>query len=254
MNVKAVNATGWISGIVDPLHQNKSYLTDYGVHMVRKLLESGMSPGEITYSQILPTAVAMVPNQAQVFTQALDYYLSPAGNKHLPEIHRLAKLDTAEADEKILRYCMEGIRINGTFGSYREAATATTINDGGRKVSIKPGDKVFLSIVGANHDPAGFPDPDEVKLDRPMSSYVHYGVGPHACLGTDASRVALTAMLKTVGKLNNLRPAPGPKGQLKKVPRPGGFYVYMKEDYGSYFPFPLSWQVNWDGELPPLKH
>ena len=64
-NVKTVNATGWIAGIVDGVHQHKSPLTDYGVHMVRRLLESGLGASEITWSQILPTAGAMVANQAQ---------------------------------------------------------------------------------------------------------------------------------------------------------------------------------------------
>lgn len=47
-------------------------------------------------------------------------------------------------------------------------------------------------------------------------------------------------MLKVVGRLDNLRRAPGPSGQLKKISREGGFYIYMREDYGSYFPFPTS--------------
>jgi linoleate 10R-lipoxygenase len=114
---------------------------------------------------------------------------------------------------------MEGIRLNGTFGSYREAASAATIDDGGCQVSVKAGDKVFVSFVGAAKDPVMFPDPEEVKVDRPLDNYIHYDEGPHTCLGRDASRVALTAMLKTVGKLDNLRRAPGPKGELKKIPR-----------------------------------
>lgn len=73
-----------------------------------------------------------------------------------------------------------------------------------------------------------------------MDSYIQYGLGPHTCLGKEASKVALTAMLRVVGRLDNLRRAPGAQGQLKKVPRAGGFYVYMKEDHTSYFPFPLS--------------
>jgi linoleate 10R-lipoxygenase len=66
MNVKAVNMTGWIAGVVDGKMQNKHYLTDYGVHMVRQLLATGMTVEEVTYSQIMPTAGAMVANQAQV--------------------------------------------------------------------------------------------------------------------------------------------------------------------------------------------
>ena len=135
---------------------------------------------------------------------------------------------------------MEGIRLNGTFGSYRESKVSTTVDDGGRPVRVRPGDKVFVSFVDANREAQFFPDPDRVRIDRPMENYIHYGVGPHACLGGEASRVALTAMLKVVGRLDNLRRAPGPAGQLKKIPRPGGFYIYMRADHGSYWPFPTS--------------
>ncbi|KAK7727703.1 hypothetical protein SLS57_002745 [Botryosphaeria dothidea] len=256
-NVKSANSTSWISSITDSFHENKSYLKDYGVHMVRRLLESGLSPEDVAWSQVFPTAAAMVPNQAQVFTQIMDFYLSPQGTQYLPEIRRLARLNTADADDQLLHYCMEAIRLNGTFGSYRVAANRTTVVDGrgadAKCISVEPGDKVFVSFVGAARDPVVFPDPDEVRLDRPLESYIHYGEGPHTCLGRDASRVALTAMLKVVGSLNNLRRALGPKGQLKKIPRAGGFYVYMREDHGSYFPFPLTMQVCWDGDLPPLK-
>jgi linoleate 10R-lipoxygenase len=85
-----------------------------------------------------------------------------------------------------------------------------------------------------------FPDPDNVCLTRPLESYIHYGAGPHMCLGADVSKVAITAMLKTVGRLDGLRRAPGLRGQLKKIPREGGFYVYLREDWGSLFPFPTS--------------
>ena len=146
-NVKSVNMTGLISGIVDRLRENDNPLSDYGVHMVRRLLDSGLSSTEITWSQILPTATAMVPNQSQVFTQLLDYYLSDEGKQHLPDINRYAKMNTPEGDDKILHYAMEGIRLNGTFGSYRESTVATTINDGGHPVPVKPGDKVFCSFV-----------------------------------------------------------------------------------------------------------
>jgi linoleate 10R-lipoxygenase len=65
-NVQAVSMTGWISGIVDGRLQNKSYLTDYSVHKVRQLLATGMIVEEVTYLKIMPTAGAMVANQAQV--------------------------------------------------------------------------------------------------------------------------------------------------------------------------------------------
>jgi hypothetical protein len=57
-------------------------------------------------------------------------------------------------------------------------------------------------------------------------------------------------MLKTVAQLSNLRRVPGPQGQIKKIPFPGGFTLYMMADGSSIFPFPTSMKVNWDGEIP----
>jgi len=171
----------------------------------------------------------------------------------LAEINRLAKIDTPGSDEKLLHYAMEGIRLNGTFGSYRRSTVSATVDDGGRQVDIKPGDKVFVSFVGAARDEKIFPNPNEVRIDRPIESYIHYGIGAHTCLGKEASMVALTAMLRTVGQLENLRRAPGPQGELKKIPRPGGFYVYMREDQGSYYVFPLTMKVHFDEEVPLPK-
>ena len=94
--------------------------------------------------------------------------------------------------------------------------------------------------AGANHDAEVFPEPQEVRLDRPQDSYIPFGVGPQAALGKETSIIALTSMLRVVGGLDNLRRAPGPQDQLKKVPQPEGYTTYLREDNTSYFPFPMS--------------
>ncbi|KAL9089342.1 MAG: hypothetical protein Q9159_002558 [Coniocarpon cinnabarinum] len=254
-NVSFVAKTGWLSGITDRVFQKEGPLKDYGVHMVRKLLESGQSAEEVAWSQIFPTATAMVANQAQVVTQILDFYLSGDGRKHWPAMVELATTRSFESEDviedKLRRYAMEAIRLLGTFGSYRAASSDTTLNDEGFSGmrNVKKGDKVFVSFVKANRDPEIFPEPLEVRLDRPMDRYIHYGVGPHQCLGKDASMVALTAMLRVMAGIKGLRPAEGPQGELKKVPREDGFYAYMTEDEGKYFPFPTTWKL-WCDELP----
>jgi len=248
-NVKATSMTGFASGIIDGFRENHGALKEYGVHMIRELLKSGLGVYEVAWSQILPVATAMIPNQAQNFTQLMDFYLTPENEAHWKEIQRLALSDTDESFERLMGYAMEGMRLNGTFGSYRESTVETTIDDGEHKVNIKPGDKVFSSFVSANRDPVNFPEPLLVKPDRPIDSYLHYGLGPHRCLGAEASRIALTSMLKVVAKLPGLRRAPGPQGELKKISRPGGFYVYMSENHGTYFPFPTTWKLRFD-KLP----
>ena len=103
----------------------------------------------------------------------------------------------------------------------------------------------------ASMDAQQFPNPTKVDLTRDLKSYIHYGMGPHQCLGYDVSKTAMTAMLKTVGKLDNLRRSPGPQGTLKSVPGPG-ITLYMTPDQGTVFPFPTTMKVMWDGELPAL--
>jgi linoleate 10R-lipoxygenase len=188
----------------------------------------------------------MVANQAQVFGQIIDFYTG-AGKAHLPEINRLAKLNTDAADDILLHYVMEAIRLNGTFGAFRRCNQETTILDGDTKRTFKSGDLIFVGFVALSRDPKIYPDPERVRLDRPIDSYVVYGIGPHNCLGGEASRVALTAMLKVVGRLDNFRAAPGAQGKMKKVMREGGFYVYMDALESGYFPFPTTMKVMWDG-------
>ena len=86
------------------------------------------------------------------FAQAVDFFLSPAGATNLPDIHRLANQPASEeADALLLGYAMEGIRLAGTFGSYREAAVADTIiEDDGHEVHVRAGDRVFVSFVSGN--------------------------------------------------------------------------------------------------------
>jgi len=252
LNVESVSKTGFVANLVDSFYKHDA-LTDYGIHMIQRLLKSGLSTKDIVWTQMLPTAGGMVANQSQLFSQCLDYYLSDEGKVHLPEINRLAKLDTPAADEKLERYFLEGSRISSVVGLYRDVAASTKINDNGKTIAVEPGQRLLCNLVSACHDPHVFPDPDKVILTRDPNLYIQYGIGPHQCLGYGLSKVGLTAMLKTVGKLDRLRRAPPPQGEMKKVPGPNGFTMYMTMDERSYFPFPSSMKINWDGDLPESK-
>ncbi|KAL4941229.1 Psi-producing oxygenase A [Aspergillus oleicola] len=251
-NVELVSKTGFIANLVNRLHRS-DVLSEYGIHMIQRLLDSGLPPAEIVWTHILPTAGGMVANQAQLFSQCLDYYLSEEGSVHLPEINRLAKDNTPEAEELLTRYFMEGARLRSSVALPRVAAEPTVIDDNGSKYTIKAGQAVMCNLVSACMDPAAFPEPDNVKLDRDMNLYAHFGFGAHRCLGIDICKAGLSTMLKVVGGLDHLRRAPGAQGQLKKLSGPGGIAKYMNEDHSGFSPFPTTMKIQWDGELPPLK-
>lgn len=252
--VKAVKSWGWLQGVWDPLNirgRNKSSpLTAYGYRMIQRLLEDGESPSDVTWKYIIPTAGASAPNQGQIFAQVLDFYLQEENAVHLADIQRLAALDTEEAWEVVKKYALEGGRLAGTFGLYRRVDTdAITIDDGGRPVSVIKDDFVFVSFIAASRDPTAFPDPTQVKLDRPEDTYIQYGDGPHECLGKQANIVGLTTMLMEFGRLKGLRRAPGLPGIMKTIPKPGGFKVYMKEDWSAFWPFPTTMKVRFDAMI-----
>lgn len=93
------------------------------------------------------------------FAQAVDFYLSEEGKPYMEELNRVACLpSTEETDSLMLGYAFEGIRLAGTFGSYREVAEEDVIiEDDGREVPVKPGDRVFVSFVS-------FPSPLVLRL------------------------------------------------------------------------------------------
>lgn len=244
LQVKAIKNWGFLQKIWDPMNirtRNQSALSDYGYHMLKRLLESGESPADITWKYIIPTAGASAPNQGQIFAQVLDFYLQKENAEHLAAIQALAQDTTKDNFDTIKKYALEGARLAGTFGLYRKVeADGIVLPDGDKNVNLKKGDMVFVSFISASRDPEAFPDPLEIKLDRPEESYIQYGVGPHTCLGKHANIVSLTTMLMMFGRLKGLRRAPGPPGEMKSIPKPGGFKVYMKEDWSGMWPFPTS--------------
>ncbi len=59
-------------------------------------------------------------------------------------------------------------------------------------VSLKAGDRVLVSTNLASNDPAEFPDPMEVRFDRPGNRHLAFGAGPHRCAGSHLARDELT--------------------------------------------------------------
>lgn len=114
------------------------------------------------------------------------------------------------------------------------------IQDGSAAVSVSTGDSVFTDFITAGRDPSKFPDPDQIKLDRPDELYIHHGWGPHACLGRAIVTVAAASMLRVCARLNNFRRAPGPAGIMQSKTVNGAFKVYLSEDGSRWGPFPTS--------------
>jgi cytochrome P450 len=60
---------------------------------------------------------------------------------------------------------------------------------------IRKGQLLMLSFMGADRDPAVFPDPDRLDIHRDTSRLAIFGHGPHFCLGANLARQELRCML-----------------------------------------------------------
>jgi hypothetical protein len=244
-NVETISSLGFLHSITKAIWPEEGGLKDYGIHMIQRLLKSGMPADKLVWGHILGTAGGMVSNQGQLFAQTLEYYILGEGKQHWSSIQALAQDDSEAAFEKLMHYVMEGGRLNGETGVIRSVAKPTSITEAGRTTALKEGDEIFINLRAASHDPAIFPNPSEVDITRPLDSYIHLGHGPHQCLGLPMTRITLTTMLREVAKLKNLRPAPGPQGKIHKVVKkmePGKeefpYHAYLTEMQDMYWPFP----------------
>ncbi|KAK2591548.1 hypothetical protein QQS21_010768 [Conoideocrella luteorostrata] len=242
-NVKLAKTLG-MRGLYTGASAKSDPLSQYGVDLVKSLAKNGHNAHDITWSQILPTASGLVPNQAQMFAQALDWYLSKDGQHHMPEIQHLARAEPSEVgDALLLGYAMEGVRLSGAFNLFRHASESDVITeDYGRQVHIQSGDRIAVSSRSAAHEEAHFPGAAKVNPRRPIESYIHVNDGPHASLGKEVTQVALVELFRAVFKKNGLKRVPGALGELKKAPIEG----YMSEDWGHVWPFAASMKVTWD--------
>jgi hypothetical protein len=72
-------------------------------------------------------------------------------------------------------------------------------------VEIPEGEKVYLSLGGANRDPRRWPDPDRFDISRRAGGHVGFGDVVHGCVGQLIARIkaelVLTALARRATRL-----------------------------------------------------
>jgi cytochrome P450 len=112
-------------------------------------------------------------------------------SEHPHERERLSKnRDTLldPATEEFLRYFTPAAGDGRTFSD--------DVEIGGNH--FKEGERLWISWAMANRDPAVFPDPDKVILDRKGNRHFSFGIGVHRCVGSNVARTVFKSMLTAV--------------------------------------------------------
>jgi len=148
--------------------------------------------GTDTLKRALPAAVLLLLKHEEVRARIeADPALT---ERFVDEVLRLGP-----AEQEIVRVTTEEVELGGA--------------------AIPAGALVRLSLAAANRDPARFPEPYAVRLDRPAGAHLAFGGGVHRCLGAAQARSQLSAALRVllglaprfraVQPLETVRTAPG---------------------------------------------
>ena len=95
----------------------------------------------------------------------------------------------ASAVEELLRY------LNVVHGGRRRAALADITIAG---QTIRAGEGMILANETGNRDPAVFPDPDRLDIQRDARSHLAFGFGVHQCLGQPLARLELQIVYRAL--------------------------------------------------------
>ncbi len=68
--------------------------------------------------------------------------------------------------------------------------------------TVQPGEQVMLMIGAASHDPAVYDEPDQLRLDRPASRNLGFGLGIHFCVGAPLARLTAQAAVSALAALD----------------------------------------------------
>jgi cytochrome P450 len=153
---------------------------------------------------------------------ALCQVMSLSTDKSFEELMHILQEPSAEHTNILNRLIFEILRFKpmGPI-SFRYCEADAMIGD----CSVPMGTNVILVPAAAMVDERAFPNPGEIRFDRPLDSYLHFGAGCHTCAGQRiddpiAYHIALPmlrALFLNLASLPGLRRAAGPEGVLKQT-------------------------------------
>ncbi|KAI1880063.1 hypothetical protein JX265_001684 [Neoarthrinium moseri] len=199
---------------------------------------------------IILLAAESCATQAQAWAQLIDLYLSDEYKHHWGEIERLASSEDSKSFDLLKHYVLEGFRLAPPIsGALRVvSATTTPVAVPSAPAPLSPRSTVFANFIAAGRDKSKFPDPEEIKLDRPYESYIHEAWASHSPFGPAFVETATTAMLRQFARLcSTVTRAPGEAGEMKRKLYNEAFPVFLSENGTDWETLPVAKKVVFGG-------
>ncbi|KAH8896764.1 fatty acid oxygenase [Thozetella sp. PMI_491] len=227
--------------------QKGSSMPGFGKALIARLLEKSKSVDEVV-AALVPTQLFGAVTLGQAWAQVIDVYMLDEYQHHWADIEKLARSDGTENFEKLQKYILEGFRLfPAASGLVRATSALGAISSGPRDLLVSAKTSVCVDLFTAGLDPARFPDPTAVRLDRPAADYIQCGSASHSCLGGPIATIAVTAMVRAFARhCEGARRAPGEAGEMRRKMKNGTFPLFLAEDGASWESFPVAKKVLFD--------
>lgn len=165
-----------------------------GEDLISKIIRENVEPGEIDLTQFLHTLHLMI---AAGFDTTANVVV--LGTKALLE-HPTAWAElAADTDNELVPKAIEEILRYTTVAHTSLSRVSREPIPVGHEV-IPAGTGIIASLMGANYDPAQFPDPETLDIHRDARSHLAFGIGLHQCVGQSLARLELAAVFERLPK------------------------------------------------------
>ncbi|GAB7337179.1 hypothetical protein MBLNU457_g2565t1 [Dothideomycetes sp. NU457] len=183
-------------------------LRSAGVKLIKHIGKSRLSPDD-TFATMMVLGSSMAVCQSAVISEALDFMFQN-DIERLPDMQWLSQQSTTDSEEVLSRYSMELARLSSSSIAYRVTVPGYIAN--GEKhveqIELKAGESTTLSCKEANMDAIAFPEPQTVKLDRPLTSYLPLEPNVNVDLCETINRIAVSSMFRVIlQRCPGVRPA-----------------------------------------------
>ncbi|UXA18967.1 cytochrome P450 [Mycobacterium sp. SMC-4] len=170
--------------------QETSEDIDDAEDLISALLRAEVDGQRLTPEEIVRFCVTLVVAGSETTTFLIGNLLHALARE--PEVAARLRADRA----LLTVFIEETMRLDGPPQRLFRIATRD-VEVGGKM--IRAGDWVALFFGSANRDPAVFPDPSRLDIDRPnLRKQLSLGHGLHFCLGSSLARLEVTTMLNAV--------------------------------------------------------
>jgi cytochrome P450 len=153
-----------------------------------------------------------IPTVSKAFAMVVEELLRRPGE--LEGAQRAARDGNREL---VAAYVFEALRFRPqTWALLRICGAEQTIAPGTRRATtIREGARVLVATQSAMFDPRAVEAPREFRVDRPWSTYLHFGDGLHTCFGLQINRVHLPALAMALLEGPAIARLPGRGGELR---------------------------------------